>query len=129
MIPIEYMLSKRSARLTSSPDLRLPTRLLSAQSWPRSTIHSLFPSSFHSNPPKNSILSWPSSMEESCFITYSASSVSMSIEQGFIPLNSFALWNVYTDSMLSTGISNQKTFSSTILGISLYAISGCVKWT
>ena len=129
MIPIESMLSRRSARPTLSPDLRLRTRLLSAQSWPRSIIRSLFPSNFRSNPRKSSTSCWPSSMVENFFIICSASSASMSIEQGSIPLNFFAPWNVYTVSTLSTGISSQKIFSSTILDISLYAISDSVRWT
>ena len=129
MIPIESMRSKQSARPTSSPGLRLRTRLLSAQSWPRSIIRSLFPSSSLSNPPKSSTLCWPSSTVESFFITCSASSASMSIEQGSIRLNSFAPWNVCTASTLSTGILNQRIFFSTILDTSLYAISGSVKWT
>ena len=129
MIPIESMLSKRSARPTLSPDPRLRTRLLSGQSWPRLTIRSLFPSSFHSSPLKSSTLCWPSSMVVSFSITCSASSASMSIEQGSIPLNSFAPWNVYTVSTLSTGILNQKIFSSTILDTSLYAISDYARWT
>lgn len=60
MIRIESMLSKRSARPTSSLDLRLHTRLLSAQSWPKSITRSLFPSSFHFNPLKSFTLYWPS---------------------------------------------------------------------
>lgn len=129
MIPIESMLSKRSARPTSSLDQRLHIRLLSAQSWPKSITRSLFPSSFHFNPLKSFTLYWPSSMVENCFITCSASSASMSIERDSIQLNFFAPWNVYTVSTLSTGISNQKTFYSTILDTSLYVTSGFARWT
>ena len=129
MTPIESMLSKRSARPTSSLDLRLRIRLLSAQSWPKSITRSLFPSSFHFNPLKSFTLYWLSLMVESCFITCSASSASMLIERGSTQLNSFAPWNVYTVSTLSTGTSNQKTFYSTILDTSLYATSGFARWT
>ena len=129
MIPIESTLSRRSARPTSSPDLRSRTHLLSAQCWPRSIIRSLSPSSFRFNPLKSSTLCWPSSMVESFFITCSASSASMSTEQGFIPLNFFAPWSVYTVSTLSTGISNQRIFSLIILDILRYAILDSARWT
>ena len=129
MIPIESMLSKRFARPTSSPDLRSRTRLLSAQSWPRSIIRSLFRSNFRSSPLKNSTLCWPLSMEESFSIICSVNSASTSIEQGSIPLNSFVPWNVYTVLTLFTGISNQKTSFLTIPDISLYATLDSAKWT
>lgn len=110
--------SRRFAKHTLSPDPKLHILSLNDQCWPRSTIHSSYHWSFHSNPPRSCILSSHSWTVVNCSIIYNGSNASISTGLDFILRSCCVHLNVCTGSKSSTVIWSRRIFFWITLAIS-----------